>query len=161
MKRKILALCVALVLTVAPIAAYAAPDFSNSLFKRGKEAVNLIAYGDFSKAIEKLAFSSDAPSGSDLSTFVEEELSDIYTGTVQTNVAVAYYINDRWVLAIPVNEPSYDSVQVLLLSSVDGQSFDAYRASSWKNVQSNVEKSTDVIWNVAYEPELPSIFVDN
>jgi len=76
-------------------------------------------------------------------------------------VAVAYYINERWVLAIPVNEPSYDSVQVFLLSSADGKTFSAYRASSWKNVETNVDKCSDVIWNVEYEPALPSVFVDN
>lgn len=160
MKKKIIAICLAILLSCVPAVASAKGGFSSGLFKKAKEAVNLIAYSDYEKAIKKLAFSEDVPSAADFETFVEEELSDIFSGIVQTNVAVAYYLNERWVLAIPVNEPMDDSVQVLLLSSVDGKTFDAYRASSWKNVQANVDKCSDVVWNVAYEPELPDIFVD-
>jgi hypothetical protein len=160
MKKAIALLCLLTALIGASVSADAAPAFSKALFQKGKDAVNLIAYGEYEKAIGKLGFSGGAPASSDFEAFVEEELSDIFTGAVQTDVAVAYYINDRWVLAIPINEPQYDSVQVFLLSSTDGKSFDAYRASSWKNVQANAGKANDVVWNIAYEPELPAIFVD-
>ncbi len=150
MKRKILALILAMLVFCA--SAYAAAKLDTQLIDNAKQALSLISYGEYKKAIKQLAFSKNAPTASELSEFASTSLSDLGYVTVQTDVAVAYRLDSGWRVAVPIEEPTYDSVQTLVLRSKDGQSFDAYKAMSWYEVESEAASADKVIWQEAYEP---------
>ena len=141
------------------IAARAAEDLDTGLIKDAKQALTLISYGEYKKALKKLDFSGEV-SSKKLKSFAEENLSDAFLGEVQTDVAVAWKSGDSWIVAVPVEEPSYRGVQVFALRSKDGKQFDAYKAMTWGDVLAECGSSDSVIWKNAYEPEALTIVTD-
>ena len=148
MRKWIVALLVA-ALAAAPLSALAA-GLSEGLIDDAKQALTLMSYGEYKKALKKLNL-KDAPSAQELSNFVEESLSDVYVVAVQSEVAVAYQVDGVWRVAVPVEAPAYDSVQTLVVRSKDGERFDAYRAMAWYEVMDQVAGADQVIWRDAYE----------
>lgn len=157
MKKKIVLLLLTALLCV-PLAARA--ELKDALFDRAKQAVNLLSYGEYQKAIDKLAFSDNEPTADDFERFVEDNLDGVFSA-VQSRVAVGYKKGSSWRLAVPVEEPSYGGVQALVLRSKDGKTFDAYTASSWRDVMADVDESASVVWNEAYEADDPVFLTDD
>lgn len=158
MIRKMLCFGLAAALLLCSAAALAAPSLSDKLFDKAKNAVSLISYGEYEKAVDTLGLDMSA---SELEEFVSNDLSDIFYVSVQKDVSVGYYTGKRWIVAVPIEEPYDDGVLALALSSSDGKGFDAYRAMSWGDVMSGVSQSDDVTWNVAYDQGSPFIVPDN
>lgn len=158
MVRKMFCLGLVAALLLTASVALAAPSFSDKLFGRAKDAVSLISYGEYEKAVETLGLSMGA---SELEEFVSDDLSDIFYVSVQKEVSVAYYTGKRWIVAVPIEEPSDDNVMALALSSSDGSSFDAYRAMNWGDVMKGVNQAEESEWNVAYEQGEAYLVPDN
>lgn len=151
MKKWMAAVLAAILAFMLPIVALA--ELEKTLFDDAKQAVSLLSYGEYQKAIDKLDFSDNQPDSEEFARFVDENLDSVLYGDVQCSVAVGYRKGSAWRLAVPVEEPEDGSVQVLVLRSKDGQSFDAYTATSWRDVMAEVDESETVIWNEAYEPD--------
>lgn len=147
MRRMISWLLVAALL-MAPVAALASLD--SGLIDDAKQALTLMSYGEYKKALKKLNLKK-ASSAQALSDFVDSSLSDIYAVAVQTDVAVAYKTDGVWRVAVPVEAPSYDTVQTLVVRAKDGKRFDAYKAMAWYEVMDQVDAAEEVIWQDAYE----------
>ena len=147
MRRMISWLLVAALL-MAPVAALASLD--SGLIDDAKQALTLMSYGEYKKALKKLNLKK-ASSAQALSDFVDSSLSDIYAVAVQTDVAVAYKTDGVWRVAVPVEAPSYDTVQTLVVRAKDGKRFDAYKAMAWYEVMDQVDAAEEVIWQEAYE----------
>ena len=150
MKRKILSLV--LVMMLLSVSALAAVKLNSSLIDDAKQALNLMSYGEYKKALKKLDFSKNEPSASELGDFVYSSLDDLAYVSVQSDIAVAYRLKSGWRIAVPIEEPSYDTVQTLVLRSKNGQSFDNYKAMSWYEVENEMGKADKVVWQDAYDP---------
>lgn len=142
-------LCAAL-LAAFPIIA-SAKNLDEALFKDGKEALTLISYGEYQKALDKLNF-TEPPAESDFEDFVCFELDSVLTQMVQTDVAVCYHKGKKLYLAIPVEEPVSRDVETLVLSSSDGKQFDGYKSASWGDVMKLVKQDDAAQWNLPYDP---------
>lgn len=147
--RKLLVIALVCAL-LAPVGALAA-SFSETLFDNAKQALTLLSYGEYKKALKKLDM-GNGHKASELSDFVENDLPDLPYADVQTDVAVAYHYKNAWRLAIPIETPSYDAVETFLLRSKDGKKFDAYKAVTWYDVLLDIEEADTVIWRDEYAP---------
>jgi hypothetical protein len=145
-----LALCAAL-LAAAPLIA-SAGALNEQLFDDAKEALTLISYGEYQKALGKLNFSGEPPTAAEFEDFVCFDLDAALTQAVQTDVAVCFRRNKKFWLAIPVEEPTRRDVETLLLSSSDGERFDGYRAARWDDVNKWVGQDAKAVWNEPYDP---------
>jgi len=143
------ALCAAL-LAMAPLVA-SAKALDSKLFDQAKEALTLISYGEYQKALNKLNF-KNPPDVADFEDFVCFELDSALTQAVQTDVAVSFQKGKKVYLAIPVEEPSSRDVETLVLSSSDGKQFDGYASDTWENVMKLVRQDKAAVWNEAYDP---------
>lgn len=153
------ALCLLMMLSCAQ-GALAEPKLSGKLFTRAKEAVSLISYGEYAKALKKLAFSENVPSADELEEFICEQLPEVFSAEIQQEVGVGYYAGGCWTVAIPVKEPADDAVMAFLLTSADGKSFDGYGVMDWGSVMEAAGASDAVVWKEAYEPTQPVIVAD-
>lgn len=151
MKSKLLPILLILLVVAAPALAKPA-KLDTALIDDAKQALVLMADGEYKKALKSLAFIKNAPSSAQLSEFAEASLSDLADVEVQTEVAVAYQLKGVWRVAVPIEAPTYDSVQTLVLRSKNGKAFDAYKAMSWYEVESELASADPVIWQEAYEP---------
>ncbi len=142
-------LCAAL-LAATPVLA-SAKELNEALFDDAKEALTLISYGEYQKALDKLNF-TEPPAESDFEDFVCFELDSVLTQAVQTDVAVCYHKSKKLYLAIPVEEPVSRDVETLVLSSSDGEQFDGYKAAKWGDVMKSVKKDDAAVWNLPYDP---------
>ena len=156
MKRMIAALCVVILLAANLSALAEVPQFSNSLFASGKDALVYLASGEYERLVTLLPFSGDAPSASEWQNFAEGNFSTL-GGDVQTDYSVAYWTGSCWKLAVPVTVPDSGSVEALVLTSDDGSSFSGYRYSTWSDVQSGYEASSYVSWSREYVSVSPYI----
>ncbi len=145
----------ALLLSAALLAAtpllVSAKTLDEALFDNAKEALTLISYGEYQKALDKLDF-VNPPSEADFEDFVCFELDAALTQAVQTDVAVAYHKGKKLYLAIPVEEPSSRDVETLVLSSSDGAQFDGYKSDTWGDVTKLVKDDAAAVWNEPYDP---------
>jgi hypothetical protein len=124
-------LCAAL-LSAFPVIA-SARDLNEALFQDAKDALTMISYGEYQKALDKLNF-TEPPSAAEFEDFVCFDLDSVLTQTVQTDVAVCYHKSKKLYLALPVEEPVSRDVETLVLSSTDGEQFDGYKAARWGDV---------------------------
>ena len=141
---------VLIALLMISTAASAAPKLDKKLIDAAKEGLLLMSYQEYKSAVKTLPFSSGAPSAAKLKTFATEDLSDLAYVTVQSATGVAYVINNSWRIAIPIEDPTYESVQVFVLRSKDGSGFDAMKAMTWYEVMDEIDQSDNVIWQDAY-----------
>ena len=111
MKKRIALVLLIAALLCVPLAARA--ELKDALFDRAKQAVNLLSYGEYQKAVDKLAFSENAPTADEFGAFVEDNLDGVFSAA-QSRVAVGYKKGSSWRLAVPVEEPSYGGVQALV-----------------------------------------------
>lgn len=150
-------LCAAL-LAALPVSA-SAKDLNEVLFEDAKEALTMISYGEYQKALDKLNF-TEPPTEAEFEDFVCFELDSVLTQTVQTDVAVCYHRSKKFYLAIPVEEPVSRDVEALVLSSADGEQFDGYKAATWGDVMKLVKQDDAAMWNEAYDPGTPVVVPD-
>lgn len=150
-------ICILLALMLIGASALAAPQLSGSLFSSAKSAVIYLASGEYEKLVTLLPFSDVAPSAAEWEGFAAN-YSDL--SGVQSKYAVAFWTGSIWVVAVPLHEPEDGSVEVLALSSEDGETFNGYRYGTWSQVQSAYEKSDHVLWNEEYVGGEPTIVSD-
>ncbi len=149
--RRWIGVLLALALAAVSLPALAA-DFDEGLIDDAKQALTLMSYGEYKKALKKLNL-KESPSAQELSDFVEENLSILYQVSVQNEVAVAYQVEGVWRVAVPVETPSYDSVPTLVVRAKNAERFDAYRVLAWYEVMDQVAQAEQVIWQDAYQQE--------
>ena len=159
MKRLIAVLCAAILLALSVSALAEVPQFRNSLFSDGKNALVYLASGEYERLVTLLPFSGVSPSASEWQDFAEGNFSTLGNG-VQTDYAVAYWNGTDWKLAIPVSEPNDDSVEVLVLISSDGSTFDGYRYATWGDVRQEYESASYTTWNQEYVSGDPVVTSD-
>ena len=159
MKRKtawVLAVCIALGLLYAA-GAGASPELNEKLFSKAKQAVSLMSYGEYDEAIQKLNLDVNAD---ELERFVCEELSDVFSATIQQEVGVAYWDGSLWTIAIPIKEPTDGTVQTFYITSEDGQSPSGYGAKSWSDVEDALLECEEIVWKNEYNPGVPVLVPD-
>ena len=156
MKRAISILLAAL-MCLSACAFADAPQLSNSLFGSAKQAVGCLASGEYERLVTLLPFSDVAPSASEWKSFARNYSN---LSNPQSDYAVAYWTGSVWKLAVPIQEPSGDSVEVLLLTSEDGSAFSGYRYATWGQVVSEYSGSDRVTWNQEYVGASPQVFAD-
>lgn len=159
MKRMIDALCVVILLAANLSALAEVPQFSNSLFASGKDALVYLASGEYERLVTLLPFSDVSPSAGEWQDFAEGNFTTLANG-VQTDYAVAYWNETDWRLAIPVSEPNDDSVEVLVLISPDGNTLTGYRYATWGEISLEYESASYTIWNKEYVPNAPVVTFD-
>ena len=164
--KKILALMLIVWLAAGSVSAFAektVPVFDDILFENGKDALWLIASGDYELALSLLNFAEGVPSAEDFELFITANFPSIADGMVQYEVAVAYYDPQSalWTLAIPVEEPENEDVETFVLFSQDGTCFVGCGYMPWGDVEAQYENLYDVIWNVEYQPEDMLVLVDD
>lgn len=160
MIRKLWIAALALMLLAAPALAAEPVD---EYFERGKEALSLLSYGEYQKAFDRIGF--DFSGGTeytvaDFQAFVEENFDALFDGTVQRDVSVCYGSDERWTLAVPVNEPNRPNVETLILTGKDLLSFDGFGMMLWSDVQDALDAAQEVYWNIEYQPARPAIVPD-
>jgi hypothetical protein len=146
--KKIICLVLGALLIALP--ALAAPKLDDGLFDRGKEVMNLTSYGEFDRAFETGGFADGT--AEDFASYMQDNFYDLFNGTVQQDVAVCYYDGTTWTLAIPVLNPTDDSVETLMLTAADGKHFDGYACASWGDAVSAAESAEDAVWSGDYQP---------
>ena len=90
--KKILALILIVLLAAGSVSASAeenVPVFDDILFENGKDALWLIASGDYELARSLLNFAEGVPSAEDFELFITANFPSIADGMVQYEVAVA------------------------------------------------------------------------
>jgi len=134
-------------LLIGSVALAGAPKLSAGLFDSAKQALCLLASGDYEGLSDRLPFSGSAPDAHQWQSLAES-FADL--SSVQTDYAVGFWTGNIWVIAVPVQPPSDGSVEVLAFSSEDGTSFNAFRYATWKQIETACGKSSRVIWNQEY-----------
>ena len=106
---------------------------------------------------EALPFSGAAPSASEWAACASG-----FSGLngVQTDYAVAYWAGGSWRIAVPIQAPTDGGVEVFMLTSADGATFNGYRRATWYQVEGEMQTSDHVLWDREYVGEAPQVFVD-
>ena len=144
----------ALILWVASsVFAYAEPAGvpAEEMFKSAKESVSLISYGEYGMAIARLKLESVYTEAS-LKQFIDTQCKEIYMGSVQTEVSVAWPETDVWKLAVPFEAPEDEAVGALVFVITNG-AFTEIQFKRWGEVTQAYEGAQQAIWNVAYTPD--------
>lgn len=154
--KKIFCLLLITILIVPAALADSAPKLDSNLFAYTKNALICLASGEYEKLVSSLPFSDVSPSASEWQSFAGNfnELID-----PQSEYSVAYWNGLCWNIAVPVKEPSDDSVEVFILTSFDGMSFSGYRYDVWASVNSEYARSEHISWNKEYSESAPMVFI--
>lgn len=150
-------LCILLALMLIGSTAFAVPQLSEGLFNSAKQAMVVLASGEYERLVTLLPFSGDAPSAAEWERFagIFSNLSNI-----QTDYAVAYWSGSNWNVAVPAQVPDSPDVEALVLGSDDGVSFIGYRYATWSRIESEYSASDYVIWNREYVSGAPTVVAD-
>lgn len=119
-------------------------------FKNAKESVSLISYGEYDMALRKLGLESVYDAGS-IKKFIDKECPEIYMGSVQTEVSVAWPEEGVWKLAVPFEAPEDEAVGALVFVFSEGR-FTEVAFMRWGDVCTAYEMAGQEVWNVAYTP---------
>ena len=155
MKKAICIILIALMIGASALAEV--PQLSDDLFDSAKQAVAYLASGEYERLVTLMPFSDVAPSAQEWESFARN-FNDLTS--VQSDYAVGFWMGDMWVVAVPVQEPENGDVEVLALSSEDGNSFYGYRYATWAQVETACAKSDHVVWNVEYIGGTPTLEMD-
>jgi len=140
-------LSVMALLLIGTVALAGAPKLSPGLFDSAKQALVVLASGDYDALSDRLPFSGGVPDAKQWHSLAES-YADL--SSVQTDYAVGFWTGNIWVIAVPVQPPADGSVEVLAFSSADGTTFNACRYATWKQIESACSESSRVIWNQEY-----------
>ena len=159
MKRRI-SLCLIVLMLCMVATAYAdVPQISSELFSSAKQALTCLSSGEYERLVTLLPFSGVSPSAAEWQSFADGNFSTL-GGSVQSEYSVAYWTGSDWRLAVPVSTPDNGDVEALVLSSADGSTFSGYRYSKWKDIKSEYESASYVVWNQEYVEATPVITAD-
>jgi len=131
---------------------------SEEFYNTGRNALMLLSHGDVDGALELIAFQFPAED----MTYSEEGFRQIVEGKYQPfldenasvqAIAVAFYMDNLWYLALPVCEPTSDDIETLVLISPDQAVFTGYAALSWSAVLEMSDLAEENYWNVEYKPD--------
>ncbi|MBQ3078819.1 MAG: hypothetical protein IJC48_02305 [Clostridia bacterium] len=122
-------------------------------YRNAKEAVSLISYGEYAMALQKLSLTNEYSADS-LKKFIDGNCREIYRGSVQTDVSVAWYDGKEniWRLAVPFEAPDDDAVGALVFSLNPPEAFKEIAFMRWADVKMGYAASGEVYWNVEYVP---------
>lgn len=121
-------------------------------YKAAKESVSLISYGEYGMALKKLKLDA-VMTEKQLKKYIDENCKEIYRGSVQTEVSVAWYDGQNWLLAVPFEAPEDDAVGALLFQmNADASGFTGISFLRWGEVVEGYSCSEQVFWNVEYSP---------
>lgn len=124
---------------------------TEEMFTSAKESVSLISYGEYMMAIKKLKLEK-AYDESALRKFIDRECREIYMGSVQTEVSVAWPEENLWKIAVPFEAPEDDAVGALVFIISDG-AFAEIAFLRWGEVVKAYENAPKAVWNVEYVPD--------
>lgn len=147
-----LALALALAMCMSAALADAGSPPPDDAYKCAKEAVSLISYGEYDMALKKLNLDGTYTAKA-LKKYIDTNCKEIYSGSVQTEVSVAWYDGSAWLMAVPFEAPDDDAVGALVFSLKDGKAFDGLVFARWEDVCEGYGATTDVYWNVAYKSD--------
>ena len=150
MKKIICGILIAAMLLCAGIASAETPAPSNALFTHITNAANLLAAGAYDRVVASVPFADAAPSADEWRNFAEGSFSTLAGSTPQNRYIVLYWSGSVWKIAMPIQEPAGDNVEVLVLSSEDGESFIGYGCALWGNIRREYESSSYVKWTEEY-----------
>ncbi len=151
-------ICVLLaLLLIGTVALADAPRLSDDLFSAAKQAVGYLASGEYERLVTLLPFSDVAPSAAEWERFAANFST---LSGAQKDYAVGFWTGDIWVVAVPVQAPTDGSVEVLVLSSEDGSTFNGYRYATWQQVESACGQSTHVLWKDEYVGGTATVVAD-
>lgn len=148
MKKRICLLIALLMLVWAATAENALPDLT---YTNAKEAVSLISYGEYDMALSRLGM-DNLMKASALKKFIGNNCPEIYRGSVQTEISVAWSDGEGWLLAVPFEAPDDGAVGALVFTLRDSTHFEAIRFARWEEVVEEYSAAARVEWNVAYTP---------
>lgn len=152
MKKTIFAVCVLALLAFSSVFASAQQAYvpEEEKFVSAKESVSLISYGEYGMAIKKLKLEKVLDEAA-LKKFIDKECREIYMGSVQTEVSVAWPEENVWKIAVPFEAPEDEAVGALVFVIADGQ-FAEILFLRWGDVVMAYEEANQAIWNVEYTP---------
>lgn len=150
MKKMISCILIAAMLLCIGFASADAPAPSNALFGYITNAMNLLSSGAYDRVVASVPFSDVAPSADEWKNFAEGSFTTLVGSVPQNEYIVAYWSGSVWKVAMPVFEPASDDVEVLVLSSEDGETFIGYGRSLWGNIRREYESSMYVKWSREY-----------
>lgn len=160
MKKKMSLLLALLLLFSTAAFAAEVPQISENLFVAAKQALTYLSSGEYERLVTLLPFSDVSPSAAEWRGFAEGNFTSFTGEMTQTDYAVAYWSGAAWKLAVPVSEPSEDSVETLVLTSTDGVSFSGYGFTTWAEAKGEFLFAPYVIWNKEYIENAPVIAAD-
>lgn len=120
-------------------------------FKNAKESVSLISYGEYMMAIKKLGLEARYDESA-LKKFIDTECREIYMGSVQTEISVAWPEEKLWKIAVPFEAPEDEAVGALVFVMENGK-FTEILFMRWMDVVTAYEMAEEAVWNVAYTPD--------
>lgn len=155
MKRTVaIALVIALV-ALAAVAYADMPKLSDNMIKYAKNALTALESGAYDKLVTSLPFSGISPSANEWEKFAKGSFTQL--SSVQTTYAVAYWTGNAWKIAVPLAEPSSDSVEVFVLSSEDGSSFSGYACTKWSSTYKECSGARYVVWDKEYSASTSAV----
>ncbi|MEE1200648.1 MAG: hypothetical protein U0L09_08345 [Christensenellales bacterium] len=159
MKRFILLTLIVFTLCAFTTAFAEVPQLSDTLMSDAKQAIVYMVSGEYERLVTLFPFSGVSPSASEWESFFTGNFDSV-SDKAQTDYAVAYWTGYAWEIAVPVDVPSDENVETLVLSSSDGVSFSAYRFSKWGDVKEKYESAEYLNWKDEYVEMTPVISVD-
>ena len=151
------ALIAALLIAAAAPALADVPKLSSKMFAYAKAALSCLAAGDYERVVTGLPFSGMSPSAEEWRSFAQGAFTGLSGSSPQTKYAVAYWTGHAWRVCVPVSEPSSGSVETLVLSSEDGDSFTGYACASWDSVCAGYQSADYVSWEDEYSASTSAI----
>ena len=150
MKKIICAVLIAAILACSGFALAATPMPSDDLFLYITEAMNLLASGAYDRIVTSVPFADAAPSADEWKSFAEGNFTTLCGSIPQNRYVVLYWTGSVWNVAMPVMEPYDDQVEVLVLSSEDGETFIGYGCGLWGDIREEYGMSPYVKWTEEY-----------
>lgn len=152
MKKIVFAAFALILMMTASVFAGAETAFvpTEEMFKAAKESVSLISYGEYGMAIKQLKLEKIYDENT-LRKFIDKECKEIYMGSVQTEVSVAWLEENVWKIAVPFEAPEDEAVGALVFVISD-RAFAEIQFLRWGDVIELYEAAENVIWNVEYIP---------
>lgn len=154
MKKRILSILILAALSiVSAFGAYAeAPLAPNeNAYRNAKEAVSLISYGEYGMALQRLSL-THVMTAQALKSYIDINCREIYRGSVQTEVSVAWFDGMIWNIAVPFEAPDDEAVGALVFQLQSPEQFSSVYFMRWGDVQASYSMSRYVYWNVEYIP---------
>ncbi|MBQ1258399.1 MAG: hypothetical protein IIX93_14140 [Clostridia bacterium] len=152
MKKKIF-VALALIFTMA-VSAFACAEKAfvptEEMFTSAKESVSLISYGEYGMAIKRLKLEKIVNEAA-LKKFIDKECREIYMGSVQNEISVAWPEENLWKIAVPFEAPEDEAVGALIFVITEG-AFSEIQFMRWGEAAELFEAAENVIWNVEYIP---------